>query len=357
MKKILVDGRSMTSQKSGIGRYTYELAKGYIREYGEHSVTVILADEIENFPFPYILCPLNRHSFVDNVRFSFFLKRLDYDIYHAGDLIGPFFHRREAIHIVTVHDLMLLRVKNFCGLPYWHNKVRQFKFKEYWKYILCDADIIVSVSETTKKDVEQIYGIKSLLLREGINKLSCDCREQAPKKFHLTKGGYFLYVGLTLPHKNVQFLIETFLKSHTDKILVICGKGHKPVQADRVVYTGWVNDTTLDFLYRNCAAFIFPSIYEGFGLPILEALSYHCRVFSSNAASLGEFSEQVISFFSPYDESRLQYLIEHCDQIPVNDVLIDSYLRRFQWENIWSEFHQNLRYYIYERDHVFKADK
>lgn len=168
-------------------------------------------------------------------------------------------------------------------------------------------------------------------------------------KFKFKTGSYFLYVGLPMPHKNIQFLIDTFLKSQTDKILVICGKGHNPVLSTKIIYTGWVNDSTLDYLYRNCAAFIFPSIYEGFGLPILEALSYHCRVFSSNAASLGEFSDKVLSFFSPTDDNRLKYLIENCDHIPVNNTLIDKYLQGFNWNVIWNRFHQYLRTYIYER--------
>lgn len=347
--KILIDGRSITPEASGIGRYTYELIKGYVKEYGESSVRIILNYEIKDFPYSFILCPFHRHSLIDNVRFSFFLKKIDYDIYHSGDLIGPFFHKRNVIHIITVHDLMLLKVKNFYQLPFWHNFIRKIKFKNFWKFILNDVDIIICVSKTTQRDLREIYNLNSIVVREGINKLEQKL-QTTNLKIRFKKNSYFLYVGLAMPHKNVHFLIDTFLKSKTDKILVICGKGHKPVSSNKIIYTGWVDDATLDYLYKNCAAFIFPSLYEGFGLPILEALSYHCRVFSSNAASLGEFSDKVLSFFSPTDEKRLRYLIENCEQIPVNIALIDKYLQGFDWNKIWKDFHQYLKAYIYERN-------
>lgn len=133
--KVLIDGRSITPKTSGIGRYSYELIKGYVREYGKSSVKVILNNEIKDFPFSFVLCPFHRHSLIDNVRFSFFLKKLDYNIYHSGDLIGPFFHKKNRIHIITVHDLMLLKVKNFCQLPYWHELIRKIKFKEFWRLV------------------------------------------------------------------------------------------------------------------------------------------------------------------------------------------------------------------------------
>ena len=129
--QILIDGRSITQQTSGIGRYTCELIKGYVREYGKDAVKVIMNHEIKDFPYSYILCPFQRHSFIDNVKFSFFLKKLDYDIYHAGDLIGPFFKKKNVVHIITVHDLMLLKVKDFNQLPYLHGVARKIKFKGY----------------------------------------------------------------------------------------------------------------------------------------------------------------------------------------------------------------------------------
>lgn len=349
--KILIDGRSITPQISGIGRYIDELIRSYIKEYGKDSVIVILNYKPIDFPYNYLYCPYHRHSLLGNIRFSFYLYKLDYDIYHAGDLIGPFWRKRNVTHIVTVHDLMLLKVKGFSRIPLWKNALRKLKFYYFWSRILKVTDIIISVSKTTQKDVKEIFKLNSIVLREGLNYIQSDV--VGCKKYEgISSGNYFLYVGLAMPHKNLDFLVNTFLKARTNKKLVICGKGHIPIHSDRIIYTGWVEDVELDFLYKHCAAFIFPSLYEGFGLPILEALSYHCRVFSSNAGSLGEFSKDVLSFFDPKDEKRLRYLIECCDEIPVNVDLIDDYLRNFDWKEIWHEFHQNLKSYLYEKSKI-----
>ena len=344
--KILIDGRSILSRKSGIGRYGEELIKGYVRHYGHDSVTVILNDrELQGLECKSIICPYGRHSIIGNIRFSRFLEKQEYDIFHSCDLTGPFWRKKQALHIITVYDLMLFKVRNFCSLPPIKACLRKLKFLFFYRRILRNADIIVSVSESTRKDVKEIYGLNSVVLREGINRLK---RQSSSKPgLPIEPDGYFLYVGLAMPHKNVDFLIDTFLESRTDKKLVICGKGHKHISSDRIVYAGFADDSVLDYLYSNCAAFIFPSLYEGFGLPILEALSYHCRVFASDAASLGEFSDKVISFFKPTDKNRLKYLIENCDDIAIDTTGIDKYLEKFEWDDIWDEFHGYLKNYLH----------
>lgn len=334
--KILIDGRSMTTQLSGIGRYTLELAKGYVRQYGEDNVTTIVNTPIEYFPFKYIICQYERHKICDNLKFSRWLSKQDYEIYHSGDMIGPFWHKKCVRHIVTCHDLMYFIVPGFFRTNPIKSYIRKFRLKLFFKYLLKDTDMIVSVSQTTHDDLKRIYGFESVVVREGINLI------EHKKGFNeykgLTKNSFFLYVGLGSSHKNIDFMVNAFLKSRTNKKLVICGKGHHPVKSERIIYSGYVKEEQLHYLYQNCAAFIFPSKYEGFGLPILEALSYHCRVFSSNAGSLGEFSSDVVSFFNPEKQEELVLLIEKCDTIRIETSKIDKYLEDFNWGNIWKEF-------------------
>ena len=335
--KIIIDGRSITPHMSGISRYTYELIKGYIKKYGSDNVFVILNSKIEPFSYNYLLCKYKRHSIIDNIFFSLWLSKQDYDIYHAGDLIGPFWHKKNVTHIVTCHDLMFAVLKDFFGDSTPKTKIHTYKMKLFFRFVLNASNSIISVSKTTQKDLLRIYNKDSIVIPEGINKFSSEKTVSAYKG--LDKNSFFLYVGLGSPHKNIDFLVNAFLKSKTSKKLIICGKGHKIIESDRIIYTGWISDESLDFLYRNCAAFIFPSKYEGFGLPILEALSYHCRVFSSNAGSLNEFSSEYVYFFDPCKELQLIDLIEKCDDISIDKEGIDSYLDNFKWENIWDNFH------------------
>lgn len=335
--RILIDGRSITPQISGISRYTYELIKGYIREYGNEQVAVILNNELESFSYQYILCPYQQHQIIDNIKFSNWLSRQSYDIYHSGDLIGPFWHKKGVKHIITCHDLMFLVLKDFYGNPSFKQRIKKIKRKLFFKYVVKDADEIISVSKTTCIDLKRIYGCDSIVVPEGVNKI--EHKKCVSSYKGLTKGSFFLYVGLGSPHKNIDFLVKTFLDSNTDKKLVLCGKGHKVVDSNRIIYPGWISEDVLDFLYCNCAAFIFPSKYEGFGLPILEALSYHCKVFSSNAGSLGEFSDKFVHFFDPYREDELRALIENSDNITIDKAGIDLYLQEFSWDKIWNEYH------------------
>lgn len=336
MTKIIIDGRSMTPQLSGIGRYSLELIKAYVNKYGEDNVNILVNRPIPYLPYKCNVVKYKRHSIIDNVKFTLFISRCDYDIFHSTDLTGTFWHAKGRKHIVTCHDLMYFMVPNFFRLNVVKTFLRKLKLKILFYGIVKDADEIVSVSETTRCDLKKIYGVDSFVLREGVNTIKKDLQPESYR--HLTMGSFFLYVGLGMKHKNVDFLVRSFLKSDTDKKLVIAGKGHTIVESDKIIYTGYIEDKYLDFLYRNCAAFIFPSKYEGFGLPILEALSYHCRVFSSNAGSLGEFSQDMVKFFDPYSEIQLIRLIEQCDSFEVDCAKIDAYLEHFNWKDIWNEF-------------------
>lgn len=336
--KIIIDGRSMTPQLSGIGRYTLELIKSYVNRYGESNVITIVNNPIPYLQYKYVVCPYNRHSIIDTILFSIFLSKQKYQIYHSGDMIGPFWHKKNKYHIITCHDLMYFTAPNFFNMNPIKTILRKLHIKELFKYIINDADLIVSVSRTTHDDLLKIFKRNSVILREGINLINHDNNSFCPFR-GLKNNTFFLYVGLGSPHKNINFLINSFLSSKTNKKLVICGKGHTPIKSERIIYTGYIEDKDLNYLYSNCAAFIFPSKYEGFGLPILEALSYHCKVFSSNAGSLSEFSPEIINFFNPNNENELISLIENCDKITINIPKIDQYLKYFNWNEIWNEFH------------------
>ncbi|WP_455664896.1 glycosyltransferase family 4 protein [Phocaeicola sp.] len=335
--QILIDGRSSTPQLSGISRYIIELTKGYARQYGEENLIIIVNHPISYLPFKQTICPYKRHDFRDNIKFSIWLSKQNYEIYHSGDMIGPFWHKKGVKHIITCHDLMHLVVPGFFQMNPIKAMLRRLRIKIFLKYIIKDADEIISVSKTTHDDLMRIYHVDSIILREGINHIKH--KKDSTKYMDLKNDSFFLYVGSGSAHKNIDFMINAFLATDTEKKLVICGKNHHVTKSDRIIYTGYIEDNDLDYLYRNCSAFIFPSKYEGFGLPILEALSYHCKVFSSNAGSLGEFSPEIVHFFNPNKEKELIELINKCDKITNNHNAIDTYLKKFDWKTIWQEFH------------------
>jgi glycosyltransferase involved in cell wall biosynthesis len=338
---ILIDGRSLTNNTSGIGRYTIELTKGYIKHYGHSKVTVILHEKIENFPYKYIICNCNRHSILGTIKFTFFLIKLKYNIYHAGDTIGPFWHNKKSKYICTVHDLMFLTVPNFYGEKSFKNYLRIKKNIFLTHFVLLSCDQIISVSAKTSSDLKEMLKFNSIVLREGVNQINNISEALSERVTKFKKNSYFFYVGLAYPHKNIDFMIDSFAKSNTDKKLIICGKNHKIRKVQNVEYLGFVSDAELSYLYTNCSAFIFPSLYEGFGLPILEALSFGSKVFSSNAGSLSEFSPELINYFNPNKENELITLLEQVDDIKLDHCKVKEYLEKFNWNTIWFEYHKN----------------
>ena len=337
--KIIIDGRLLNDKHTGISRYSYKMIEALIAKFGHDNVTVIVAPDLKHKPFNYVQTKLRPFNLFHFFRFGSFLSKLDFDLLYTPFYANAFFKQRKKTYIITVHDLMYQKVPffstsriiNYLGILYYNFIVRHS----------LKNSTIISVSKTTQNDVRDLVGRESLLLREGVNLLANDPSQK--NKIQAIPDEYFLYVGNLRMHKNVEFLISAFLKSNTTKKLVICGN-YKPVSwqynSDRIVFLGYVDDATLRTLYANCTAFVFPSLYEGFGLPILEALSLGANVYSSNAGALSEFSNEFISFFDPKNEDELIRLLEIEQPRPLNKEKLLVYLNGFSWEDIQEEFMQ-----------------
>lgn len=342
--KVIIDGRSISKKTTGISRYCFELIKGYVKEYGFDNVTVILKEALDDFKFNYIICEFNRYSVLGTLKFTYFLSKIEYDIYHSGDMTGVFWAKKKSKHICTVHDLMFLTVPNFYGNKSWKAYLRIKKNILLTHFVLSSCDQIISVSNKTNTDLKKLLGFDSIILREGINQISNKTEYISDRISKIKNDSYFLYVGLAYPHKNIDFMIDSFANSITDKKLIICGKNHNIRKVKNLEYLGFVNDAELSYLFTNSSAFIFPSLYEGFGLPILEALSFGCKVFSSNAGSLSEFSPDLINYFNPQNQNELIDLIENVDNIKLDLIKVKEYLKEFDWATIWMEYHKNPLY-------------
>jgi glycosyltransferase involved in cell wall biosynthesis len=141
-----------------------------------------------------------------------------------------------------------------------------------------------------------------------------------------------MYVGRPLPHKNLERLIEAFVKikaTHPDVVLVLAGKKdpvYRQIESDvarrtikNVIFTDYVTEGRLRWLYENCSAYVFPSLSEGFGLPGLEAMIHGAPVVSSNATCLPEVYGDAAHYFDPTD---IQAMAD-----AINEVLTDKDLR------------------------------
>ena len=187
--------------------------------------------------------------------------------------------------------------------------------KKYFDFIvkksLSNASKILSVSSTTQKDLKELFDIESAHIQEE-SEMTQTRDDSILDKHNLKKGNYFLYCGNNRPHKNLKLLIKTF-STYKLPILVLVRPGH--INSENIKAVGLVSDEELNSLYSNAIAFIFPSIYEGFGLPILEALNLKTIVLASDILAFKEFKSQNIVYFNPLDEKDLLSKLQQVQEL------------------------------------------
>ncbi len=226
--------------------------------------------------------------------------------------------------VVAIHDL------SYRFFPDDFLKKDLFKLERLTAYSLKKAKKVIAVSKTTKKDIMNVYNIPDNKIDVVYNGYERKRDSDKGKFKRWTEGKpYLLYVGTLQPRKNIVLLIKAFsqLKNAYPQFeLIIAGKKGwlyskifeevSELGLDKDVhFTDYVTDRQLVFLYKNAFCFVLPSLYEGFGIPILEAMSFGCPVVSSFSSSLPEIGGDACLYFDPKDvhdlREKLQMLIEN----------------------------------------------
>lgn len=230
-----------------------------------------------------------------------------------------------AKNIYTLHDLVPLK------LPHTTLDDKRF-YLALVRAIAANADLIVTVSEQSKRDILAITGAPSekvivtyqaVEVPPPLKEMSADQVGAALEAtFNLKAGGYFFFVGAIEPKKNVSRLIEGYLASNVRQPLVIAGpmawmadkelhmyhnlRDQRLPAACRIRLLGYLSYSQLVNLMRGARALVFPSLYEGFGLPPLEAMSVGCPVITSNVSSLPEVCGDAAYYVDPYQVVELR---------------------------------------------------
>ena len=216
-------------------------------------------------------------------------------------------------------------------MPQYHEKRSTIVHRLLLKRILKKSDLILTASENTKKDINSYMGRTKNI---DVVPLGIDFkREKTDMEFFLTKGyskpkkavkdPYILYLGTIEPRKNLETLIDAYLELKIPQKLIIAGdigwkaeKIVKKAQDPNIILTGFVDEEEKTKLYKNAELFIYPSFYEGFGLPPLEAMANGTPVICSNTGSLGEIFVEHALTFNPIDKLELQLCIKRLLENP-----------------------------------------
>lgn len=323
------------TQNTGISRYTEFLIDFYISKVGIEKIFLITNDQsFSYFECKIIYTHLKPYNIYHFLRYSQFVDKLELDLLHVPFYSGFIKKNRNVKNIVTVHDLMYRFVDGFFGTNYFLNKLKIFYFNFIVKNTLSNADEIVSVSETTREDVFKTFKFKSIhipedsFVTEGENNSILDTLNLSHKSF-------FFYCGNNRPHKNIDFIINVFNNNDNLPPLILAGKGH--LNSNNVIATGIVTDEELHCLYKSAIAFVFPSTYEGFGLPVLEAIRSETLVVASKIPAFLEFKTKNIFYFDLNSKSEFENALQ---KALINNFTID--------ETFLSYYNKNRIYELYD---------
>lgn len=332
MKRIVIDARE---SGTSTGRYIDKLVK-YLNYFNVSEQVVILtrAERLEYFAenapkFTVIETPFKEFTFSEQIGFRKQLNGLEADLVHFGATQQPILYRGKSV--TTVHDLTTARFRNPDKQPviFW---IKQQVYKFVIHTVARKSAAIMTPSQFVKDDLVKFARVspeKVTVTHEAADAID----SPATPLPDLQNKQFIMYIGRPTPHKNLPRLIDAFVqlqKDHPSLWLVLAGKkdaNYRRIEADvvargikQVLFTDFITEGELRWLYEHTGAYVFPSLSEGFGLPGLEAMMHGAPVVSSNATCLPEIYGESAHYFDPLDVNDMANKI--------NDVLTDSALRK-----------------------------
>lgn len=350
MAKIVIDARE---SGTSTGRYIDKLIEYLHKLKPNHEIIIVTKPSRHSFmveiapSFKVVETQFNEFSFGEQIGFKKQLKSLHPDLVHFGMVQQPILYSGRVV--TTMHDLTTLRFKNPSKNPVMF-AIKQQVYKLVNKRAARKSKLVLAISEYTKKDVIELTGIEASKVVVTLE--AADAIKQAAASIKLLVGKQFImYVGRPTPHKNLGRLIDAFAllqQDFPDLRLVLAGKKdvlfekHAENVRERginnVIFTGFVSEGELRWLYEHTACYVFPSLSEGFGLPGLEAMAHGAPVASSNATCLPEVHGDAAKYFDPNDSGAVAVAIR---DIINNKKLADDLrqkgfkqVKKYSWERM-----------------------
>lgn len=353
MKTVVIDARESGTTT---GRYVDKMIENLrIMNPGHKFILLAKPHRIDFLKqiaphFEIVETKYREFSFGEQLGFRRQIKKLKPDLVHFPMVQQPILYRGKVV--TSMLDLTTLRFKNPSKNPLVFG-IKQVIYGFVNKRAAKKSKAIICISEYVKNDVIDYTGVSPDKIFVTYN--AADKITEAPVPLPSLEGKTFImYVGRPQPHKNLGRLIEAFQllkKDHPDLLLVLAGKkdplyeAHERTVLERdikdVIFTSFISEGELRWLYENTACYVIPSLSEGFGLPGLEAMAHGAPVASSNATCLPEIYETAAAYFNPLDIRHIAVVI---DDVLSNTVYANKLRTRgekrvtcFSWQKMAKE--------------------
>jgi len=358
--KIVIDFRIFSTKAGGIGRYNQKLLEELVK-IDDKNQYVLLFKEDPNLKLPsnfsIQICDCGWYTLKEQFVIPYMLYQISPDLVYFPHFNVPIFYSGKFV--VTIHDLIMTKFPSkrstthsrlFFKIKYWF-------YNQVIRHAVVNSEKIIAVSQFTANDIVKYFKLKDSeakkikVVYEGVAK------PEINNELNLNlPANYFFYVGNAYPHKNLDFLLATFKefsKKHPEYHLILGGDKNyfykrleKKHKQQNIIFAGHLSDDVLGAYYKNAKAYIFPSLYEGFGLPPLEAMAYGVPVLSSDQSCLPEVLGGAALYFDPKDQNDLLQKMENISsQTELREKLIQAgqeQIKKYSWakmaKNIWEIF-------------------
>lgn len=331
MKHIAIDARE---SGTSTGRYIDKLIEHMHALKPEYEITVLTKQHRQDYmaqiapSFKTVLCPHEEFTFAEQVGFKEQLERMKPDLVHFGMVQQPVFYHGKTV--TTMHDLTTIRFRNPSKNAVIFT-IKQQVYKWVNKRVAKKSNAIITPTEFVKKDIVDYTHINPEKITVTLESAD-DLPVPGVPVAGLENAEFIMYIGRPTPHKNLERLMDAFAllkQKHPELKLVLAGKKDALYEAHErranehgikdIVFTGFISDEQLRWLYEHTKAYCFPSLSEGFGLPGVEALRHGAPVVASNATCLPEVLGDAAHYFDPTNVEDMARAIE--------DIITDPILR------------------------------
>ncbi|HVS82616.1 MAG TPA: glycosyltransferase family 1 protein [Pyrinomonadaceae bacterium] len=360
--RIGLDGFPLLTPRTGVGHYTFELARALAR--------LAPSDEFELVapgPFPGSIIEDIRRNCPDNLRavnaeassirrrrwwavgLPLYLRKASLDLFHGTNYEVPLWSKRRSV--LTIHDLSILLH------PDTHQADLARRARRRLPVMARSASMIITATECVRREICQHLHVKPDRVvvtpyapRSGFQAMPAEQANQTKRRFGV-EDEFILFVGTVEPRKNLLTLVRAFEQvlrqtSRRPQLVVVGAEGwlmdelfafiKESAISDRLRLTGYLDDDDLRALYSSCTVFVYPSIYEGFGLPPLEAMACGAPVIASNIATfqetLGDVAQLVESNDAEALAKRIVEFLENEDRRRTLSAAGLEHAGKFSWE-------------------------